>query len=201
MFSLMYADILTQRQTLGLPDLVTSSILVGKEWLAQQMAPPRIVVVPVGVRFAPNTPGGQSGDLTTGSILDRVQRSHWWQLLEFEAHFWGDPQSAPGNPPSVADQLYDFATCYELERQFLGALVRYGGGIPNVQLGRAEFRQPTDDVRFGRLLVLPFAVGTSVADGPYTFIPFSSVQIPGSTVQVSATVTLNSTAAGTFLAP
>jgi hypothetical protein len=128
------------------------------------------------------------------------------QWLHFDAHCWGDPSPTPTQPPSQFDQLYDFASTVELVRELYGALARNAGNVPNIRPGDARWEQPTDDMRLGRLLVAPFAIGSSLADESFQFIPFATPGVPGTSVQVNVDVETvfpdgSSTDAGTFTPP
>lgn len=116
-------------------------------------------------------------------------------------HFWADPNPTPSSPPGYFDLLYDYASCFELYREFFAGLARVAGNTPNIRDGGSEFDLSSPDVRYGRKLVASFELGTDLSDEPWIVIPYSSVQIPGSTVQISATVIGGSTIAGTFTAP
>jgi hypothetical protein len=63
-------------------------------------------------------------------------------------------------------------------REFLGALMRNAGNNPAVfQDLSAEWRQPTDITRLGRLLVLTFPLELPITDEPWITLPFA--QVPG----------------------
>jgi hypothetical protein len=130
----------------------------------------------------------------------------WKQWLGFEAHCWGEPNPSPSNPYTQYDLLYDFNSCIELVRELAGAMYRNAGGVPNIRLSDTRWEQPGDDNRYGRLLVLPFAIGSDLADEPWTILPQSSAPQPGSSFQPVVTVQAlfpdgSSSVAGTFTIP
>jgi hypothetical protein len=91
----------------------------------------------------------------------------------FRAHFWGDETPTPQSPPTEQDLWYSFNSTIELEREFLGALMRNCGNDPAVKLHGADWVQPTNMQRLGRLLVLTFSIETPVTDEPWTILPFA----------------------------
>jgi hypothetical protein len=91
----------------------------------------------------------------------------------FRAHFWGDETPTPSSPPTEQDLWYSFNSTVELEREFLGALMRNCGNDPAVKLHGGEWVQPTNMQRLGRLLVLSFSIETPVTDEPWTILPYA----------------------------
>jgi hypothetical protein len=162
-FAAISADIATVRKSRELPPLVPEgAILVGAEYSGQEQAPPRIVVIPTGARYAPaRRVGKENGTFGIGNANPPV---FWLQWLTFRAECWGsdDPRG------KIGSSLYSFSSALELARELLGALTRQVGGVPNVQIDGAEFNQPRDINRFGRLYVVNFAIGTSVTDERWT---------------------------------
>ena len=76
----------------------------------------------------------------------------------------------------------------------------------NLHINRSEFRQPTDDNRLGRLLVLEFAIETQVSTLPATVLSYSATPVPGQSLQVALAVTATtesgaSTVVGSILIP
>lgn len=88
----------------------------------------------------------------------------------------------------------------ELYRELLGSFYRNLGGAPNIRIDRAQWSQPTNDVRRGRLLLLPIAWCCDIADEPYIIVPFANPGVPGSSVQVDLTVQMQFPDGGTTLA-
>jgi hypothetical protein len=165
-FRLVSADIAAVRVSRKLRPLVPqAAVLVGREYSGQEMSPPRIVVVPTGARYAPGRRvGKQTGVFDIPNANPAI---FWLQWLTFRAECWGEetPRGA-----QVGSSLYSFSTAVELARELMGALVRVLGGVPNIQIDGAEFDQPRDVVRFGRLYVLNFAIGTNVTDEPWVLV-------------------------------
>jgi hypothetical protein len=169
-FTAVFADVIAVRASRKLPPLVSAHL--GKEQIRAEESPPRIVVVPshnsyeYARKMGTQPPTGQIDAQNPAIIATR--------LMHFEAHLWGDESPTPGNPPTEQDLWYSFSSTIELEREFIGALMRQLGNITNprsglnVRLSDSRWTQPTDIVRLGRLLVLPFAVGTAVTDEPWT---------------------------------
>ena len=199
LFSNVQAHVISQRSQQGLTPLVTGGFLFGQEQLRREHAPPRIVIVPTGApsykatsRMPQGLPTGRRSDINPKVFLSRLQ--------SFEAHLWGDPTATPSSPMTMADLTSDFDACVELERAFLDGLRIYCGNMPNLHINRSEFRQPTDDVRLGRLLVLDFAIETQVSTLPATVLSYSTTPVPGSSFDVSATVEMQFPDGGSSIA-
>lgn len=186
LFANVQTHVISQRSRQGLKPLVTGGFLFGQEQQRREHAPPRIVIVPTGATYAKTRrmpqglPTGQRTDLNPKVFLARLQ--------SFEAHFWGDPTSTPSAPMTMADLVSDFNACTELERAFLDGLRIYCGNNFNLHIERSEFRQPTDDIRLGRLLVLAFSVETQVSTLPATPLAYSTAPVPGSSFDVHVAI-------------
>lgn len=173
--------------------------MVGQEWVRHEHSPPRIVLVPTGIRLSParmlglQQPGGKGQQ-----VSDLPLRSFYFQRIMFDAHIWGDVD------PSAANPLYDFNTTIELYRELVGAFWRQLGGAPSIEHGESRWSQPTDDRRLGRLLVAPIAFFADLTDEPYVLLPYSTTTSPG--VQAHIDVIENfpdgsSTDSGTIIVP
>lgn len=161
-FGKVSADIASVRQSRGLDPLVPDgAVLVGKEHLPVQQRAPRIVIVPMGATYEP---ARRVGKQVSPGLVNANPAVFWLQWLKFYAYCWGP--DAPQK--SAKTTLYGFSTSLELARELMGALARNLGGVPNIRLEPAEFDQPRDIMKSGRLYVLGFAIGTSVTDEPWT---------------------------------
>lgn len=205
LFANVQAHVIAQRAVQGLAPLVTGGFLFGPEQLRREHSPPRIVIIPTGATFAKTRRMSQAG-AGTGDVTDINPKVFLSRLQTFEAHFWGDPTATPSAPLTVADIVSDFNACVELERSFLDGLRIYCGNMFNLHIERAEFRQPTDDMRLGRLYVLSFAIETQVSTLPAIVLSYSTEPVPGSSFDVAVTVTSinndgSSTEAGTIVVP
>jgi len=204
LFTPVSAQITTERVGLGLPALicpphvagVVGSLMIGQEWLRREHSPPRIVLVPTGARYEHSRrPGVQP---ISGRVAEVEPKFRFTRWLSFEAHLWGDPDLSGTNG------LQDFNACIELERELLTALYDNCGGTPNIRHSDSRIEQPSQDLRFGRLWILPFAIGTPVVDLSNVVLPFATATTAG--VQVDTTVQANfpdgsSTEAGVIIAP
>jgi hypothetical protein len=201
-FQTIFADVIANRLARGLPPLIATHL--GKEWIRSEESPPRIVVVPTTTAYKPSR---RIGAQPMRGTIDQVNpRPFFRRIMHFAAHFWGDESPAPSNPPTEFDLWYSFNTTIELEREFLGALMRNVGNDPAIYDGlHGEWVQPSDQNRLGRMLVLAFTIETPVTDEPWTILPFaqssgaSGVQIDVDTQMVFPDGT--STDQGTFVIP
>lgn len=122
----------------------------------------------------------------------------WRGHLHFDVHLWGDPDPTGQNP------LWDFSTTTELYREFVIAWAQNLGNIPNVNIGEGVWRQPTDDKRLGRLLVVPVAWAADISQEPWIVLPYATSTTDG--VQVDTTVEMSfpdgsTSVAGVIVAP
>lgn len=179
------AYLATTRAAIGLPPLNgpdgpgSGNVAVGKEFVPYQLAPPYIVVVPNGFDYQ----AGRKVDNPPG-VLDRYVAFLRWE--RFTAYLWGDPGSdysavSPYPSQTIGDS---YNTTIELERELLIALVSQST-VPGVQPTGADWVQPDDVTRLGRLLELRFRIQTPVADIPWTALPFANSTTAGVVVQSS----------------
>jgi hypothetical protein len=185
LFAAAQAQVVAMRSSGGWPPLVTGGFQFGEESIYQEQAPPRIVIVPKGDEIRAYKPGDPAPALFGINPFPRYLR-----VMDFEAHLWGDPQPSPSNPPTISDLTWDFSACFELERELLVALAANLGGVVNLRAHGSEFRQPTNDLRLGRLLVLRFTVDTPIVEDALVVLPFSSTGVPGTTVAIDVDVSI-----------
>lgn len=204
MFLGVSQEIVGARTFLNLPPLVcpssaagvVGSLMIGEEWLRREHSPPRIIIVPMGTRYEPARRSGVQP--YRGRIEEQSNKYRQYRWIQFEAHLWGDPDLTGVNA------LQDFNSCVELERELLTSLYDNCGNTPNVRVSDGRWEQPTHDLRFGRLLVVPFAIGTPVVDLPYVILPYATDTSSG--VSIDTTVEVNwpdgsSTVVGVIVAP
>ena len=189
LFASVQQHVILQRSLQGLTPLATGGFLFGQEQLRREHKPPRVVIVPMGAEQYSKTRRMPQQGLATGKFSDLSPKVFLSRHQTFEAHLWGQPTLTPSSPMTLADLVSDFNDETELERSLLDGLRIYCGNVFKMHINRSEFRQPTDDNRLGRLLVLEFAIETGVSTLPATVLPYSSTPIPGSSVQIALSVT------------
>ena len=169
-FSAIFGDVIATRQARGLPPC--KALHLGKEQRKTEEAPPRIVIVPTRNSYEyARIMGRQPPD---GTVTAQNPRVFATRLMHFDARIWGDEMPDMPQNPTEKQLWYSFNSTIELEREFIGALMRQFGNVTNprtglnVRLFDSTWEQPTDMRRLGRLLVLPFALGTAVTDEPWT---------------------------------
>jgi hypothetical protein len=202
LFTTIFADVQANRFNRGLPPLVSAHL--GQEWLKAEESPPRIVVVPTTTEYKPMR---RIGAQPMRGTIDQVNpRPFFRRLLHFRAHLWGDEQPSPSSPPTEQDLWYSFNSTIELEREFLGALMRNAGNDPAIYAGLAgTWSQPTDLSRLGRSLLLDFSIETPVTDEPWITLPFAQ-STGGAGVEIVVDTQMDfadgsSTDQGTFTVP
>jgi hypothetical protein len=169
------------RAWLGLQPLQPNGLfLFGQEQLRHEHSPPRIVIVPVGATYSRTRRMSQNGANPTGTRSDLQPQVIMARLQKFQAHIWGDPTTTPSTPPSQADILSDFDAAVEMERELIDGMRQFCGNTFNIHIESSEFRQPTDDTRLGRLLVLHFSIETQVPSIPDTALANANPGVPGS---------------------
>jgi hypothetical protein len=180
----VFAEVTATRVARSLP---AATLHMGQEQLVAQESPPRIVLVPTAMDYAPaRAMGGAAGApfFSQASGNPKVLYRRW---VSFEAYCWGEETVAPATPPlENPDLWYSFSSTLELERELLVAFAHNCGGPAAVRLTSSRWEQPTDLNRFGRLLVVSFAIETPVAQEPYVVLPYATQTTSG--VQVSASI-------------
>ena len=175
LFSLVFGEIATVRASRTLPPLTSTH--VGAEWLHSEEDAPRICIVPSKANY--DTARGLGNQ--TGVVGDFNPKPLFRRLLSFDAYCWGDDLP---RPQTEADTLYSFNSAIELERELIVALSHNLGGPAALRLHGAQWDQPTDMNRRGRLLILSFAFETPVTQEPYIVLPYSTT----AGVQIHATM-------------
>jgi len=203
LFTAIFADVAATRFARGLPPLISAHL--GNEWVSREESPPRIVVVPTSTSYKPMRRMGVQP--MQGQLSQVNPRTFFRRLMHFTAHIWGDESPSPQSPIAETDLWYSFNSTVELEREFLGALMRNCGNDPAIYEGLSgDWSQPTDLNRLGRLLLLRFTIETPVTDEPWIVLPFASTagSTVGVTIVVDTTVQFpdgTSTDQGTFTVP
>jgi hypothetical protein len=87
-------------------------ILIGRQHVAEQSAPPRIVVVPMASTFGPRDTYNRNQTANFGSpsqeqLLQWAQRSIHTEILHLEIHVWG-----AANPPDPEGGDFDATQVY-----------------------------------------------------------------------------------------
>jgi len=199
LFALLSTQINAARTGLGLPALSDGGIVFGHEVIPTRSSPPRITADLKDIRTETARHFGAS--LTSDGILGNNTASLWWrQWLHVEFHLWGNPDV------TGVDRGADLDACFELMREVEYALLTVGEGIPNTRILAADFVQPTDLIRNGRLLVLSVEIAWNLStDTPFTELAFATPTVPGVTIDAVVSeqnpVTSALTPAGTIVAP
>jgi hypothetical protein len=206
-FAPVQANIASYRTAMGLPQITgpdgvnSGTLSIGEEYLKFQLAPPGIIIVPMGGHLRNYLDSG-----VQTSIAPILPKQYWTDEMAFEAYCWGDED--PAGAPPAGSQLYSYNSAIELRRELAVALAQIGG-IPEAQFGRYRWTPESGDTnRIGRVLTLEFALWSPVNDtiiGPNVIVPFATDSSSG--VQVDAAIVATSPdgsstlQVGTIIAP
>ena len=178
-FTTLFSDVASVRAARLLPPMV--SMHLGKEQIATEESPPRIVVVPTHNTYEyARVVGVQPMTGLATAINPPTFCTRW---MHFDAHLWGDESPTPASPLTEQDLWYSFNSTIEIEREFLQAIARNLGNISNtrsgvnVRLGDSRWVQPSDQMRLGRKLVLSFSVGFPVTYEPFVMATPTSAAV------------------------
>lgn len=180
LFSAAYTKMVAQRATLALAPLqpvALTNFQFGPEYLEQEQAAPRIVIVPMSSEFMFSQANPNSDPRTRTPPA----KSLYTEPLTFEAHIWGDPD------PSNIDTAYSFDSTRELMREFIGAMYSvYMGGkgpaagfTPVSGAWRVDPRGVGMANTYGRLYVLSFTLSLQVQRDAYVSVPYAVTPTDG----------------------
>lgn len=154
----------------ALPD---GTVLLGREWVVQGSAPPRIVMVPTGFKARTGAQEKSGTSISDSNYKRRLQqRTLGTKVVDFEVHVWGQ-----AIPP---DRGYDFEATdalvegfwETLHTQFVGRYMVTDGKMMDQVDGAVQKMKQGHYCRFGCTLETP------VLDKLLTFAP-SSVRPTG----------------------
>ena len=168
------------RTSMCLPQLTgpdgqgTGTICVGPEYLAFQLSPPGVILVPRDEDIDPTC----LNDGTSDGTSPYIPRAYWRGALGIEAWCWGDEDP---DFDTTQNTTFSYDSALEIRREVCLALAQFGG-VAEIGRIRGRWEQPSNDKRLGRLYVLSFQVWTPINDlsvGAYEVEPFSTSTIPG----------------------
>lgn len=166
-------DVIARLDAAGYPPLVDGQILLGRQHLLEQSAPPRIVFVPVRSVFGARDTYNRSRVASSPSTEQRLQyaqRALHSEVVTFEVHVWGAAE-----PPDPDDDFDATQALYHVVIQSLRANITGG-----YELGDGDWTDQHPDAaqlqKLGHEFVFEVSIGTPVLDELHPLVPISSVE-------------------------
>ena len=168
--------------------LVDGRVLLGRQHVFEQSAPPRIVMVPVRTKY---TSGSASGNRRNVKSAERrreiAQRDIATETLVFEIHTWG--QSTPPDPD------YDFDATQVLSHQVIQSVHLLTSGVYELVDGAwaDQVATATQLMKAGHEHVFGISFETPVLDvakpfAPVDVAPFQTTVLQPADISVAAEV-------------
>lgn len=151
------------------PALTDGSILIGRENVREQSAPPRIVMVPKGIAGWGVVPGAFPNANRTGERhAQRQQRRTRTKSITFDVHVWGSR--------NVPDAAYDFDICNAIQDAIVDSawLLQATQEDPGPGVWDDQKERETQFIKAGHLLTFPMTFVVPVLDNLLPFIPSGS---------------------------
>lgn len=153
------------------PALTDGQILLGRPMIAEQSAPPRIVLVPRTVSEGPDDMSMPNPRLRTAEKqAQTLQRALGSDAVTFDVHCWG--QLLP-----VPDAAYDTDITFALSQAVKASSYLLFGQSRAIGAGTwdSEGERKTQLIESGRLLTFALTVDVPVLDTALTFVPSGAV--------------------------
>lgn len=172
LITFLSSDVSMRLAAAGYPPLVDGRILLGRQHVEEQSAPPRIVFVPMGSSYGPKDAVGNPTPARAAERRAQIaQRSRMTDLQRFEIHCWGVTAAAP-------DPDFDFDATQFLVHTLIGSIqdnirgtyTMIGGTWADQQPGAAQLQ------KLGHDFVLTIDIQTPVLDAFWPLVTVSSFQ-------------------------
>ena len=171
LISYLSTDVSARLAAAGYPPLVDGRILLGRQHVDEESAPPRIVFVPMSSSYGPKDAVSSPQRRPAENRAQIAQRSRMTDLQRFEIHCWGVTAAAP-------DPDFDFDATQFLVHTLIGSIqdnirgtyTMIGGTWADQQPGAAQLQ------KLGHDFVLTLDIQTPVLDALWPIVPVSSFQ-------------------------
>lgn len=159
------------------PAMTDLGILLGREHISEQSAPPRIVMIPVGSKWGPKSVYHGASANTAERERQNQQRSIATEKVVFEVHTWGE-----ADPP---DPDNDFDATQVLYQQVIQSIHALTAGTYELLDGAWPGQLPnaTQLVRAGHEHVFRVAIGTPILDVLLPYAPSDVAALPTTNYQ------------------
>lgn len=152
------------------PALTDGSILLGRENVRENSAPPRIVMIPTTTTWGPRSGAIPNGDRTGERARTRAQRSLKTNRYMFEVHCWNQRNPLP-NSAYDFDATIELAHALENSAHLLFGLTQepVAGSWDDSKEMAAQY------IKAGRLFTFALGIDVPVLDYRYPVVPDGSV--------------------------
>jgi hypothetical protein len=171
--SAISTDVAGRLAAQGIPPLTDGKILLGRQHVLEQSAPPRIVFVPMTSRFGPRDTYNASrisGFPSSEILLQWSQRAIHNDAVLFEVHCWG--AASPPSPDGdfdVTQVLYQTVIA-SIRTNITGGYTLFPGTWADQQPTAAQLQ------KLGHEFVFGLEINTPILDPALAIVPVSSVQ-------------------------
>jgi hypothetical protein len=168
------AAVVTRLSDAGYPPLVAGGILLGEQHLAENDAPPKIVMIPHSSRYSSkDVSGARPLTISTPYAAEQLtqisNRSVLTDELTFEVHCWGTT-AVRTNPATIPNDDYDYTR--QLAHCLIAAVDDCARGVFTIEPGLWT-RQGV--VTLGREFVFGITLNTPVLTQLLPFVPPGTV--------------------------
>jgi hypothetical protein len=159
------ADLVAAMALANYPPLVDGAIVLGRQHVLEQYAPPRVVFIPTKSKFSArsvSTAAPFAGNPTPELLKEWQQRSIRTEEITFEVHVWGVSDTTQGevNPDADFDatQLLYQAVILSVHKLTVGRYELLDGEWADQRAGA------TQHMKYGHEFVFGLRFGTPVLD-------------------------------------
>jgi hypothetical protein len=157
---LISADVVARLAAASFPALVDGGILIGDEYPAEQMAPPRVLFVPIGSSFPPKDTYAANA---TDRLAEAASRSLITDAVMYEVHCWA------ARPIDSTDTKLDYSACAFLYQMVIRSILLIAPGS-NV-IGAGKWTKGARMNRDGREFVFQLTLLTPVVEQTLLYAP------------------------------
>lgn len=168
--SALSGDIVARVAAAGLPPLTDGKVLLGRQRVLENSAPPRVVFIPMASKFGPKSASNQSDSSTVSNpnaeqLAQWAQRSIMTDKIIFEVQVWGQ-----ASPP---DSDLDFDATQNLYDIVIQSVYAMSVGRSTIIDGRwvDQAVSETQVDKSGHVYVFGVEIETPVLDNLLGYLP------------------------------